>query len=644
MKKLQSYSRCSTWFASVLFGFLAAGCGGQDAVLGVGGTGIPTAVNSPPTVSSTVPLATTPIVSGVAINSKVVVVFSKDMAPASISAASFTLACPAGTPVTGTVAYVASSRAATFSPAANLPGGVTCTATITTGAQDTGGLALVAPFVWTFTTSPTADTTRPTVTLTVPAASSTGVPTNSLITATFSEDMDPATITAATFVATGPGTTPIAGSVSYAVAARTATFTPTTPTTLPATALITATITIGATDLPGNALGGNQAPLPSASNFVWTFSTAGGPDNGTPPTVTLVNPADLATGVCLQKRINATFSESINPATLSTATFLLRVTGPPAGAVLGGTVTYDAPSKVATLTPTAALAANTNYTATVTTGVRDLTGTAMAANRVWSFTTGSQGCPPMAPIPLGAATPFGSMGGGAGITNQGLLTVINGDMGTVGASTVVTGFRDSVGDIYTVTTLNDGLVNGRIYTAPPAPGGAGVGGNATTFAIATQALSDANTAYNNLSPASVPGGTDPGAGQLGGLTLPPGVYQAAGGSFQITGSDLTLDAQGDPNAVWIFQTASTLTIGGPGAPRNVLLVNGALARNVFWRVGSSATVNAAGGGTVVGTIISSAATTFSTAGNVTVVTLNGRALALNASVTMVNTVVNVPAP
>jgi len=61
-------------------------------------------------------------------------------------------------------------------------------------------------------------------------------------------------------------------------------------------------------------------------------------------------------------------------------------------------------------------------------------------------------------------------------------------------------------------------------------------------------------------------------------------------------------------------------------------------------VGSAATINEAGGGTMVGTIISSAATTFSTSGNAAITTLNGRALALNASVTMVNTVINVPAP
>ena len=112
----------------------------------------------------------------------------------------------------------------------------------------------------------------------------------------------------------------------------------------------------------------------------------------------------------------------------------------------------------------------------------------------------------------------------------------------------------------------------------------------------------------------------------------------------ITGSDLTLDGQGDSNAIWVFQMSSTLTVGDPGTPRNVTLINGAQAKNVFWQVGSAATINGAGGGTMVGTIIASAGVTFSTAGNATITTLNGRALGLNASVTMVNTVINVPAP
>ena len=96
--------------------------------------------------------------------------------------------------------------------------------------------------------------------------------------------------------------------------------------------------------------------------------------------------------------------------------------------------------------------------------------------------------------------------------------------------------------------------------------------------------------------------------------------------------------------MFVFQMATTLTVGGPGAPSSIILANGAQAKNVFWQVGSAATINAAGGGTMVGTIISRSGIPISTAGNVTLVTLNGRALSLGASVTLVNTVINVPAP
>ena len=232
------------------------------------------------------------------------------------------------------------------------------------------------------------------------------------------------------------------------------------------------------------------------------------------------------------------------------------------------------------------------------------------------------------------------------MTNQGILTVVNGDIGTTAVSTAVTGFHDAGPQcIYTETPLNVGTVNGKIYTAPPPPTvGCPTEGTAATFAIATQARADALTAYNAL--VAMPGGPDPGAGNLANLVLTPGVYTAAGGSFMIQGGNLTLDAQGNTNAVWVFQMATSLTVGGPGAafPQSVILVNGAQAKNVFWQVGSAATINAGGGGTMVGTIIAQSGVVISTAGNTTVATLNGRALSLGASVTLVNTVINVPAP
>jgi hypothetical protein len=245
-------------------------------------------------------------------------------------------------------------------------------------------------------------------------------------------------------------------------------------------------------------------------------------------------------------------------------------------------------------------------------------------------------------VDLGVAATFGLFGGAAGMTNQGIFTVINGDIATTGASTLITGFHDRSA-VYTQTSLNIGAVNGTVYTAT-APAGSVPSVMASAVALATQ------TAFDNLSPAALPGGKDVsslggGAGELGNRTLAPGIYRSAPGSYEIRGGDLTLDGQGDPNAVWVFQMSSTLTVGGPGAafPQSVILVNGDHAKNVFWHVGSAATINAAGGGTMVGTIISYAATTFSTAGNVNIVTLQGRALALHASVTLVNTHVNLPA-
>ena len=254
--------------------------------------------------------------------------------------------------------------------------------------------------------------------------------------------------------------------------------------------------------------------------------------------------------------------------------------------------------------------------------------------------------PPVTTTPgtglLGSAAAFGVFGGGAGMTNQGIYTVVNGDIGTTAASTLVTGFHDTKA-VYTETTMNIGKVSGTVHTAT-APAGS------VPNVIAAAAALSAQTAFDNLSPAALPGGIDVstlggGAGQLGNRTLAPGVYKSAPGSFAIQSGDLVLDGRGDPNSTWVFQMASTLTVGGPGAafPQSVILVNGAQAKNVFWQVGSHATINAGGGGTMVGTVIASSGISTSTAGNVDLVTVNGRLLALHASVTLVNTRINVPA-
>jgi hypothetical protein len=315
----------------------------------------------------------------------------------------------------------------------------------------------------------------------------------------------------------------------------------------------------------------------------------------------------------------------MDASTITASSFTLKIGTLP----VSGIVTYS--GATAYFTPTVNLASNTNYIATITTGAQNVAGISLANNYVWNFST--------ATVPnLGSAAQFGAFGGNAGITNQGINTVINnGSIGTTAASTLITGFHDS-NAIYTETPLNVGNVTGSIYTAPPAPG------TATTFAIATQGLLDANAAYLSISPTSMPGGIDPGAGELGNLTLAPGIYKSASGTFNITNGNLVLDAQGNPNAIWVFQTAAGLTVGtaGPNGAKSVVLLNGALAKNVFWYVGSAATINGAGGGVMSGTIIATSGVTFSTAGNTVQTILNGRAISLVASVTMVNTTINIP--
>ena len=671
---MYKFERCSSvrpWLAALLLGALVAGCGGgsggQDPILGFGDSGpVPGApaplpgappAPQPPTVTAVAPVNNA---TGVAVNNTIISAnFSEPMA-AITGGASFTVACAAPcTSPAGTVALDGTNRVATFA----LPSGTSLapltlyTATVTGAKSLATGLALVNPFVWRFTTGVLADTTRPRVALTVPATTSpgptAGVPANTAITAVFTEDMAPATIGATSFTVTcaAPCVAP-AGTVSYVVGNRTAVFTP--AAALAAGTTYTATITTGATDLAGNALAGNQAPLPAASNYVWTFSTVA----AVPPanvSVLSTNPAAGAVGVCTNATINATFNVPsglrIDPATVNSAVF--TVTGPGLTPIVAGSVVLDSgPGRIATFTPLATLTASVTYTATIRGGAGGAKDLAIPANTMvsdftWTFTVAS--CvtppPPPAPIPLGSASTFGTFGGSAGMTNQGLLTVINGDIGTTAVSTAVTGFRHAgPGCIYTVTPLNNGFVNGKIYTAPPPPTVAcPTDGTAATFAIATQARADALTAYNAL--VALPPGANPG-GNLAGLTLAPGTYTAPAGSFMIQGGNLTLDAQGNANAVWVFQMATTLTVGGPGAafPQSVILANGAQAKNVFWQVGSAATINAGGGGTMVGTIISQAGSDISTAGNVTIVTLNGRALSLGASVTLVNTVINVPAP
>lgn len=632
MHPLHKFTNVLNLGACTLLIAALSGCGGGnlDPVLGTPD------ITRVPTVAATSPVASTPFVTGVDTHAKVMVTFSKAMKAASLTSSSFSLNCPTGTPVAASVSYDAATLSATLTPTAPLPPTTTCTATVSASVMDTTDVPLAGAFVWSFVTATAAplDTTRPTVTFTVPAIGAAAVAVNTKISATFSEAMNPATLSTTSFSVTNTtaGTT-VAGAVSYVAASRTVTFTPALAASLASGSLFTATITSAATDLSGNALAGNTATLPAAGNHVWTFTTGAAADS-IAPTVTAISPADGSTAICpLTGSASATFSEAMDAATINAGTFTVTDNG----VTVAGTVSYSALTQVATFTPTAAtgFAASRSFVVTIasgTTGVKDLAGNPLAANRVWGFSTGPAACgTTVTTVNLGTAASFGAFGGGAGVTNQGINSVVGGNLGTTAACSLVTGFHDAT-NVYTQTPLNIGAVNGSINCGPPAPG------TTATLAVATQARADALAAYTAL--AAMPAGTDPGAGQLGGLVLEPAVYTSAGGTFDITSGDLTLDALGDPNAVWVFQSASALTVGLHATPRRVLLIGGAQAKNVFWQVGSAARIE--DGSTMVGTIIAPAGVTFSTAGQTIQTTLVGRAIGLTASVTLVNTTIVAP--
>jgi hypothetical protein len=425
--------------------------------------------------------------------------------------------------------------------------------------------------------------TPPTVISVAPPDGSAGVCPSTIVTATFSKAMNPATINSTTFLLAGPGTTAVTGVVTYDAPSNTAIFTPSSALAIP-TVTYTATITTGATDTFGNAL---------ASDFVWTFTTGTTNCLTGPPTVISVTPPDLSAGICPDTVVVATFSEAMNPATINSTTFLLAAGSTP----VAGAVTYDAPSRVATFTPTSSLALSTLYTATITTGAQDLFGNALASDFVWSFTTSATACASV--VPLGTACSFGILGATPVVSSVG-PTIVTGDVGLWPAASI-TGF----------------------------PPGTLTGTKHAGDAVAMAAQGDLTTAYNFAAAAA--GGAVLTA-DIGGQTLAPGVYKttSAQPTLGITGN-LTLS--GPASGVWIFQIVSSLTTAAGNS--QVIMAGGATAHNVFWQVGSSATL---GTNTIFqGTIMAQASITLTTGA-----TLNGRALARTGAVTLDSNPVNVP--
>jgi len=539
------------------------------------------------TVSSTVPANAA---KGVAIGNKLAVTFSEAMNPATLTATTFTLKHGI-TAVSGRVTY--SGVTANFAPDSRLLAGTVYSAAVTTGARDLDGNALARNYTWSFTTGASADATKPSVTATTPANVAASAPVGSKLSATFSEALDPATVTASTFTLR-QGATAVPGTVAYS--GVTAVFAP--ANYLLSGTVYTATITTRAKDLAGNAL---------ANNHVWSFTTGTAQDTMAPD-VTLVNPASLATGVCINKTIAATFSEAMDPLTVSTATFVLQQ-----GAMaVPGTVVYS--GLTAVFTPTGNLAANTTYTATIRSGANDLAGNALANNQVWSFTTDAALC--LAPVNLGTAGNFVILAK-TGVSTTG-TTVVVGDVGASPvAATYLTGFSLIADATNTFSTSS--YVTGKLFAADYAT---------PTPAVMTTAVSDMETAFTDAAGRTTPDFTELGAGNISGMTLAAGLYKWGTGVL-VTNAGVTLS--GGPDDVWIFQVAGNLTVNNSAM---VTLIGGAQAKNVFWQISGQATLGTAAD--FKGIILSQTLISLNTGAK-----MNGRALAQSA-VTLNATAITAP--
>jgi Bacterial Ig-like domain len=343
---------------------------------------------TPPTVVSTSPAN---LATNVPTNAVISATFSEAMGPTTITASTFTVKVTAtSAAVAGTVALNLAGTVATFTPSAALASGTTYTATITTGAKDISGNALASNFIWAFIS---VDNVPPTVLSVSPDSGATSVAVTAPVNITFSEAMDAATITAAgnVTIKTTATLTNVTGTVTYNAATNVATFTPTG--SLAFGTGYTLTVTTGVKDLAGNAM---------TSPFNSTFTTAAAPDT-TPPTVLSTSPVN-GTTVPIPSVVTVTFSEAMDSASVATGgAFTLKAT---LGASVTGTVTYNTVTHIATFTPSSSLSNNTGYTATITTGVKDLAGNFMAAPKVFAFTTIADTTPPtvLSTAPINGAT------------------------------------------------------------------------------------------------------------------------------------------------------------------------------------------------------------------------------------------------
>lgn len=371
-----------------------------------------------------------------------------------------------------------------------------------------------------------------------------------------------------------------------------------------------------------------------------TTGGTGGTGSGTVsgPTVLSSNPTDGASNVAVSmvdsnnllvpRTINATFSEAMNPVTINSPAVTFTVKNRSSGNNVAGTVSLNAANTLATFTPSANLASNTLFTATITQAATNPAGTPLVGIYEWSFSTGTR--EGQAPINLRTATSFLVLGGTsiANFSDASNPSRVNGQLGiNPGTAVNVSGFTDS-------TPSGTGIIStGGIQS------GAVVIQAKTDLATAlgeakARTLNEVLVGTGDLSIFVVNGGV-PGV-------YPPGLY-ASSTSLALGVGNITLDAQGDPDAVWVFKAGSNLNVGNT---RKIVLKNGAKARNVFWTLESSAFLGDGvdfKGNILAGTsnAIGSAAALGAAA--ITGSTVEGRVLSVSG-LTLYATTINQPAP
>lgn len=288
----------------------------------------------------------------------ITVTFNEEMNPSTITLNSISINGP--TVVTGTISY--SGLTATFTPLSPLEANTIYTGRVTTDVKDTRGNALQADYVWSFSTGLLIG---PLIVVTSPTNNEVNVLLNKVISATFNMAMDSSTIDQTSFIIK-QGFTSTEGAISYS--GNTAYFTPTS--LLEPNTTYTGILTTRIKNLAGVSL---------AADYIWTFKTL----SFLPPTVISTDPFDNETNVILTKRITANFSVPMIPNTLTNSSFIIKQ----GLTTIAGVVSYS--GTTVTFVPNSSLDANTTYTATITTAAKNLAGTPLEDDYIWTFSTGS---------------------------------------------------------------------------------------------------------------------------------------------------------------------------------------------------------------------------------------------------------------